>query len=113
MRSISQRGFSLMNGHGFHDVAADGGDDREDHDCEDDAGGEHADAEVRLDEKARPAEVFFEDGTGLVADDGHKNEDCPETVDDAGDRGQKLGEEGDGSAQRAGTDFQQEDGDAE
>ena len=42
-----EHGFALAVGHGLHDVAGERRDDGQDHDGENDAGGEQADAEVR------------------------------------------------------------------
>ena len=54
-----------------------------------------------------------EEGAELVAHDGHEDEDGPEAVDDGGDGGEQLGEEGDGRAQGLGAELRDEDGDAE
>ncbi len=57
--------------------------------------------------------VFHQEWADEVAHERDENEDSPETIDDAGNGGEQLGEEGDGGAQRPGAKLGEEDRDAE
>ncbi len=104
----SEHGFALAVGHSCHDVAGQGGDDGKDHDGEDDTRCKQTDAEVRATEEASPAQGLHEEGTNRVAHQRHEDKDCPEAIDDAGDSGEQLRKERDGSTQWAGTELRKE-----
>ncbi len=103
--SEGKDGLALAVGHCHHDVAGQRRDDGQDHDGENDAGGQQAYSEVRAQEEACPAEGLDEEGAENVAHDRDEYKDSPEAVDHAGDGGEEFGEEGDGGAQGLRAEF--------
>ena len=87
--------------------------DGNDHDRQDHARGQHADAVGRPAEKPRPAERLAKKWLHIFAKYRHQNEDCPKSVDHARDRGQKFGGEGKNSAQPDRAHFGDEHGHAD
>ncbi len=62
----------------------------DDHDGEDDAGGEHPEAERGPLKEGQEPEVLAEDALDVIAEEGSQDEDAPEAVDDARDGGEEL-----------------------
>ena len=110
--SEGEHGFTLRMRNCGHDLARERRDDGQDHDGEDHSGGKHTDAEVGLGEEATPSEELDQNGIDMLAQDRHQHEDGPDAVDDAGNRGQQLGEESENAAQHLGAHLGNEDGDA-
>ena len=109
-----QHRFALRVGHGRHHLARKRGDDGQDHDGENDAGGEIAKSGgIVVGEEARPAERLNEHRIHVLAQQGNEDEDSPQAIDDAGNGGQQLGKKGQRAAQKAGAHFGEEDGDAD
>ena len=110
----SQHGFALRVGHGGHHLSGERGDDGQNHDGENDAGGDIAEAGgVVVGKKAGPAERLDQSRIHVLAKQRHQHEDCPQAVDDAGNGGQQFGDERPEAAQDAGAHFGEEDGDAD
>jgi hypothetical protein len=89
--------------HRQEQVAADRGDDRHDHDRQDQAGGEHADSgALRVAEDREESEVAVEPGLQVALDERREDEDPPEAEDHARDRGERLHQRADDSAHATG-----------
>ena len=105
--------------HGQEHLAHHRGDERNDHDRQHDAGGQHADAERRPGEQRRrcmrPASprCAIEPRIDVLGHERHEDEQAPHAVDDRRDAGQQFDRRGDRPAQPARRDFGQEQRDAE
>ena len=80
--------------HGLEHVAHDRGDERQHHDRQDEAGGQHADAERRPGEQqadaGNVAERVDQRRLDVLLQKRRQHEQAPDAVDDARDRGQQL-----------------------
>ena len=101
-RAAESVGRLLEHGrHGFEHIARDGRDERQDHDRENEAGSENADAVRRACEQRRQNRDFPEHGDQerlhVLLQKWREDEQAPDAVDDTGNAGEQL----DGYADRA------------
>src|SRR5580698_10061360 len=85
-----------------HDFASQRGNDGQNHDGENDSGGEHSKSEIRLGEDTTPAKGANQEWVDVLAEDWHQNENGPKAINHAGDSRQKFGEKGERRAQEPG-----------
>ena len=101
----------------FEHVAGHRGDERQDHDAEDETGGEYADAERRSLEQVADtrnrAERIDEERLQRLLQQRRQDEQTPNAVNDAGDAREQLDRGADRPFQPFRTQFGNEDGDAE
>ena len=106
-----------MGGHDIEHIAHHRSDERDDHDGQNDAGSQHADAHGRAGkeraDKGQRADMVVDPRLDVVGEQRRKNEQSPHAVDDAGDAGQQFDRDAQRAAQPARREFGQKDGDAE
>ena len=83
-------GFALQIGNGPEHFSRDRGNDRQNHDGEDDSGGEHPDAENRPLEQRQKSEHLLDRRIDARAQDGHQDEKAPQSPDHAGHGGEHF-----------------------
>src|SRR5664280_530334 len=99
---------------GGHDFAGERRDDGQNHDGQNDSGGEITEAGgVVVAEKTGPAKGVNQQRIYMFAEQGHENKDGPEAIDDAWNCGQQLSKKSQRNAQGAGAHFRKEDGEAD
>src|SRR5579862_1161267 len=105
-------GLALEVRHGDEDFPREGGDDGQDHDCDDGSPREEADAIGWAAEEGQPAEMMrvLQPGEGVFLQPWHHDENAPETEDDARYGGEHLHQRDDRLAQPAGSEFREVDG---
>src|SRR5262249_24316772 len=96
-------------------VARDRRDERQHHDGEDQAGGEHPDAVGRAGEQRRQdrhiAEQVYQERLQRLLQEGGEDEETPNAVDEAGNAGQELDRNADRPAQKLRAQLGQKHGD--
>ena len=106
----AQGGFALFARDGKQDFARDGDDERDNHDGENDSGGQKAHAVVRAFEKGKKSECMFQGRTDRRAHQRHNDEDSQKAVDDTGYGCEQVNHKSDRIADAARREFGQVDG---
>ncbi len=104
-----QHGFALALRNGHQNLAGDRRDDGNDHDGQDDSGGQHANAIGGAGKKIGPAEVLTQPRLHIIAQERSEYENSPESVDDRRNGRQQLHGERNDTAQISRAQFGDED----